>query len=187
MTYNQTTTGILSLTGNVVLTTITFAGITIPNLTISRPFTGSSTAISGTTPTVKNLVIAGAIPTLTGTALTITNSIIVNQRLNGVVPIIFSGTVTLSGTNILNTGFTVTTGSTLIINSNISVGGNITFAAGSFLTPGTFTVTLTFTTTLDSNAVTWYNILISNATGVTVTLTSNWNISNNLSYFNGSF
>ena len=180
MTFTPGTTGVLSLTGNVVLTTITFAGIIIPNLTIARPF-GGSTAISGTTPTVKNLVIAGAgVSTLTGTSLVITSSVILNQRLDGVVPMIFTGTVTLSGTNGLRTGFTVPTGSTLIIGSNIIIGGNVTFAAGSNLTPGLFTVTIASSCTLDSNVVTWYDISLSNATTTSVTLTSNWIISNNL-------
>jgi hypothetical protein len=187
MTYNQTTTGIISISGNVATTTITFAGITIPNLTIARPFNSTNVAISGATPTVKNLLISGVgIPNLTGTSLVITTSIIVNQRLDGIVPMTFTGTVTLSGTNTLRTGFTVPTGSTLIIGSNISISGIITFASGSFLTPNLYLVTIELSSTLDSSAVTWYNILISNASSVTVTLISNWNISNNLSYFNGS-
>ena len=189
MTYNQTTTGVLSTVGNVATTTITFAGITIPNLTFAKPFNGNAVAISGTTPTVKNLVVssigASTLIPLTGTALTVTNSIIVDKQLGGSVPIIFSGAVTLSGTNVLNTGFTVPALSILTIGSNIAVGGTITFAPTSSLIPGTYTVSISYGTTLDSSAVTWYNIFMFNASGVTVTLISDWNISNNLSWTNG--
>jgi hypothetical protein len=180
MTYNQTTTGILSMLNSQASVAIALAGKTIPYLTIGKSTAGPQTiTISGPTPTIKNLLVGGVVTaTLAGIALNITTSIVVNQRLDGVTPT-FLGSVTLSGTGILNTGFTVPASSTLTIGSNISVGGNITFALGSSLIPSTWVVTMAFATTLDSVAVIWYNILIFNANGVIVTLTSNWNISNN--------
>lgn len=183
MTYNQTTTGILSTFNAQATITITFAGITIPNLTIGKTNAGTQTiTISGVAPTIKNLITTGTILiVLVGTALTITNSITLNQTINSGPTMTFSGTVTMSGAGILNTGFTVLTGSTLIIGSNVSASGNITFASGSFLIPGTFTFTISSTCTLDSNVVTWYN-LNTTSNGHVVTLTSDLNISNNLTW-----
>ena len=59
MTYNQTTTGILSTRGNQTAITITFASIIIPNLTLGKTLAGTSqtVTISGPTPTIKNLII----------------------------------------------------------------------------------------------------------------------------------
>lgn len=188
MTFASGTTGLLNTVGvsgvQSTSITITFAGITIPNLRIGRYLSGGQTVtISGTTPTVTNFTCSGVTAiTLSGTALTITDSITGNQTLNGPA-FTFLGTVTLSqtGGNITN-GFTVPAGSTLIIGSNITgVSGNITFAVGSFLIPGTFTFTITSTCTLDSSVVTWYN-LHTTSTSHAITLSSDLNISNNLTW-----
>jgi hypothetical protein len=187
MTFTPGTTGILSTSAQAAIT-IAFASITIPNLTIGKSTSGGSHAvtISGTAPTVNRLVTFGVVfVTLTGPALTITNSIVLNQRISSGPAIIFLGTVTISGASLLNTGFTVPASSTLIIGSNVNVAGNITFAVGSNLTPSTFTVTIQGLCTLDSNAVTWYNISVSNPSTSAITLTSNLNISNNL-FFNSA-
>ena len=187
MTFTPGTTGILSTSAQAAIT-IAFASITIPNLTIGKSTGGGSHAVtvSGTAPTVNRLVTSGVvIVTLTGPALTITNSIVLNQRISSGPAIIFLGTVTISGASLLNTGFTVPASSTLIIGSNVNVAGNITFAVGSNLTPSTFTVTIQGLCTLDSNAVTWYNISVSSASTSAITLTSNLNISNNL-FFNSA-
>lgn len=186
MTFTPGTTGILSTSAQAAIT-ITFAGITIPNLTIGRTSgVGQAVTISGTLPTVRNLVTSGGTTiTLSGPSINVTNSIIVNQTTAGTA-LTFTGTVTFTGTAILNTGFTVSALSTLIIGSNISVSGNITFASGSFLTPGLFTVTITGGCTLDSSTVNWYN-LNTTSSGHTITLTSDLNISNNLTWNNISF
>jgi hypothetical protein len=185
MAFTPGTTGILSTNSQAAIT-IVFAGITIPNLTIGK-LTGGGThavTVSGPAPTVNRLVTSGVVfITLTGPALTITNSIVLNQRISSGPAIIFLGTVTMSGASLLNTGFTVPALSTLIIGSNVSVAGNITFAPGSILTQGLFIVTISGICTLDSDAVTWYDITVSNPSTSTITLTSNWNISHNL-FFN---
>ena len=180
MTFTPGTTGILA-TSNQAAITITFAGIIIPNLTIGKSTAGSPTiTISGTTPTVRNLVTFGtSVVFLAGSALTITNSIVLGQTITSGPTMTFSGTVTMSGAGSLGTGFTVSTLSTLIIGSNINVSGNITFAAGSFLTPGSFIVNISVGFNLDSIAVTWSNLTISGAGGQT-TLTTDLNISGNL-------
>ena len=187
MTFTPGTTGILS-TSNQAAITITFAGITIPNLNIGKTSTGGPTiTISGTTPTVRNLVTFGTSAViLSGPALTITNSIVVNTTITSGSVMTFLGTVTMSGAGTLNTGFTVPALSTLIIGSNVFFSGNVTFASGSILTPGLFTVTITGGCTLDSSTVNWYN-LNTTSNGHTITLTSDLNISNNLTWNNSSF
>jgi hypothetical protein len=188
MTFTPGTTGILSTANNQLNLAITFAGIVIPNLTLGKTNAGTQTiTINGTTPTVRNLVTTGGTVTaLTGSALTITNSIVINTTISSGPVMTFLGTVTMSGAGILNTGFTVPSGSTLIMGSNVNASGNITFASGSFLTPGTFTFTITSTCTLDSNEVTWYNFNTT-STGHVITLTSDLNISNNLTWSIQSF
>jgi hypothetical protein len=189
MTYDQTTTGILSTRGNQLAITITFAGITIPNLTSGKTTaaTVQTVTISGVVPTVKNFVClsstSNASLALAGASLTITNSFaIAGGVLTGITPT-FSGSVNMTQTGgVINTGFTVSTGSTLTLGSDItSISGNITFAAGSFLVAGTFTLTITSTCTLDSSNVTWYNIHTTSG-GHTITLNSDLNISNNLTW-----
>lgn len=189
MTYDQTTTGILNTNGNQAAITVTFNGITIPNLTVGKSGAGISTlTVSGANPTVRNFVFSNTASnaqlTLSGVNLIITNSFSMNSAgtLAGNTPI-FTGSVTLSQTGgNMNVGFTVSSGSTLTLGSNItSIAGNITFASGSFLIVGTFTVTITSNCTLDSSNVTWYNIHTS-SNGHTITLNSDLNISNNLTW-----
>jgi hypothetical protein len=181
MTFTSGTTGILATSAQAAITII-FAGITIPNLSIGKSTGGGSHAvtISGTTPIINRLVTFGAVPiTLTGPALTITNSIVINTTISSGSVMSFLGTVTMSGAGILGTGFTVPALSTLIIGSNVNAGGNITFASGSFLTPGAFTFGLSGGFTLDSVAVTWGNFTL-NGNGVFTTLITDLNISGNL-------
>jgi hypothetical protein len=194
MTYDQTTTGILNTNGNQAAITVTFNGITIPNLTVGKSGAGLSTlTVSGANPTVRNFVFSNTASnaqlTLSGVNLIITNSFSMNSAgvLAGNTPI-FTGSVTLSqiGGNMF-VGFTVSSGSTLTLGSNIpSIAGNITFASGSFLVAGTFTVNITSSCTLDSSNVTWYNINTT-SNGHTITLNSDLNISNNLTWNIQSF
>ena len=190
MTYNPATTGILSTNANQATITITFAGITIPYLAVghnSGVGLARSVVISGITPTVSNFIFSntptGGAVTLSGTAITITNSFAITATgsgtISGTTPLL-SGTVTLTQTGGVNgCGFTALTGSTVVIGGNIvGLSGPITFQTGSSLTPGLFTVTIVGSCTLDTNVVTWYNLTFFQ--NGTTTLTSNLNIGNNL-------
>ena len=186
MTYDQTTTGILSTTGNQAAITITFAGITIPNLTCGRTSAGQiqTVTISGTTPTVRNLIFSNgatnANTTLAGTALTITSSFSLTLGTCSGTLLTFSGTCTISnaGGNILNS-ITVASGSLqMLTNINKTGPSTITFSAGTTLNPGLFTLALNSgVVTFNTSGVTWYRIVAS-ATGQIHNLLSNLNISN---------
>jgi hypothetical protein len=199
MTYNQGTTGILSTLGNQTAITITFAGITIPNLTIGKTTVVSTqtVTISGTTPTIKNLVVTNgntnSTTTLAGTPITITSSLNINGTgpLTGTL-LTFTGTCTItnaSSTGYINNGFTVTTGSSLQMLSTIYVGtGTITFAGTATLNPGTFTLFYPNlgNASIDSGTVTWYDVSY-NVNGGTLTLLSNLNVSRDFGCLNSTF
>ena len=191
MIYTSGTTGVLNTNGNQAAITIAFNGITIPNLTTGRSGAGSTqtVTVSGTTPTVNNFLSSNTPSNsqivLTGTSLNVRNSFTMGSTgaLIGIAPN-FVGTTTLSqtGSGSMSLGFTVTSGSTLILGGNINnISGNITFQTGSFLTPSTFTFTITANCNLDSSGVTWYN-LNTTSNGHTITLLSDLNISNNLTW-----
>jgi len=198
MTYNQTTTGVLSTVNTQATIAIAFAGITIPNLTIGRNNAGNTQiiTISGSTPTIKNLIIANAtnaLVTLAGTAITITSSLscIVGLFANTAGPITFSGTCTINCASSLNTiggGFNVTTGSSLQMLSNIYLQiGAITFTGtATLINTGLFTLFCPGTITFNTSTVTWYNLAIQ-ALGQINPLLSSLNISNNLTVVNSGF
>ena len=190
MTYNQTTTGILSTRGNQAAITITFASIIIPNLTLGKTTagTGQAVTISGTTPTIKNLVItngaSNAGVTLLSSAITITGSIsnTLGTFSNNTGQITFSGTCTISapGNSYISGGFIVGSGSSLqMINDVYLQNGTITFTGTGALIPGTFTLFCPGVITFNTGTVTWYNITLT-ATGQIYPLSSALNISNNL-------
>ena len=203
-TINPTTTGELStraLTPITQSTTINFNGVTIPRLLIGYAAgAGNQTVtINGTTPTVQNLrvVNGGSVGSaiLAGTTLNITNSVFLatgaagtgNGSIAGIpFNITGGGTVdvncSVSGGSEINSGFTVISGTTLRMLSNLEIGaGVVTFQAGSFLSNASnFALSLTaaISATLDTSAVTWYNVV---HTSTNIILTSDLNISNNLS------
>jgi hypothetical protein len=199
MTYDQTTTGILSTKGNQNSITITFAGITIPNLRIGKTSVASTQTviISGTTPTIKNLIVTNdntnSTTTLSGTPVTITSSLNVNGTgpLTGTL-LTFVGTCTIStssSTGYINNGFTVTTGSSLQMLSTIYMGaGTITFNGTATLNPGTFALfySTTSSASIDSGSVTWYDVSF-NVNGGTLTLLSNLNVSRDFGCLNSTF
>jgi len=190
MTYDQTTTGILSTRGNQAAITITFAGITIPNLTIGRNTAGQlqTVTISGTTPTIKNLVItngaANAGVILTGPAITITASLsnTLGSLTNSTGQIIFSGACTISSSAssaTISGGFIVGSGSSLQMTSDVYLQtGTVTFSGGT-LNAGAFTLFCPGIITFNTSTVTWYNVTLQ-ATGQIYILSSVLNISNNL-------
>ena len=190
MTYDQTTTGILSTRGNQTAITITFAGITIPNLTLGKTTAGSiqTVTISGTTPIIKNLVItngfSSAVVTLTGPAITITGSLsnTLGPLTNNTGQITFSGACTISSFDSsasISGGFIVGSGSSLQMTSNVYLqNGTVTFSGGT-LNPNTFTLFCPGIVTFNTSTVTWYNVTLS-ASGQVYPLLSALNISNNL-------
>jgi fibronectin-binding autotransporter adhesin len=190
MTYDQTTTGILSTRGNQTSITITFATIPIPNLTLGKTTagTGQTVTISGTIPTIKNLVItngaSNAGVTLTGTAIRITASLsnTLGAFSNSTGQIIFSGACTISSpaSTSISGGFIVGSGSSLqMINDVTLQNGTVTFTGTGTLNPGTFTLFCPGVITFNTSTVTWYNVTLQ-ATGQTYPLSSVLNISNNL-------
>jgi hypothetical protein len=195
MIYNQTTTGILNTNGNQAAITITFAGITIPNLTIGRSTNGQTqtVTISGTTPTIKNLVIgntSGGTATLVGTAITITASLNNTQGVftNSTGQITFLGACTISctGTASISGGFIVGSGNSLQMLSNINLGaGTITFTGtGALINTGLFTLSCPGAVTFNTSTVTWYNVTFQST--IVYALQSNLNISNNLTLGTGN-
>jgi len=198
MTYDQTTTGILSTKGNQSSIAITFAGITIPNLRIGKTSVASTqtVSISGTTPTIKNLIVTNdntnSTAILGGTPVTITSSLNVNGTgpLTGTL-LTFSGTCTIStssSTGYINNGFTVTTGNSLQMLSTTYVGaGTITFSGTATLNPGTFALFYsTSGASINSGSVTWYDVSF-NVNGGTLTLLSNLNVSRDFGCLNSTF
>jgi hypothetical protein len=190
MTFNQTTTGILSTRGNQTAITITFAGIVIPNLTLGKitAGTGQGVTISGLTPTIKNLVIANGASnagiTLIGPAITITSSLLVTlgTLTNNTGQITFSGACTISSSDssaTISGGFTVGSGSSLQMISDVYLTvGTVTFTGTATLNPGTFTLHCPGIVTFNTSTVTWYNVKL-NASGQIYPLLSALNISNN--------
>lgn len=198
MTYDQTTTGILSTRGNQAAITITFAGITIPNLTLGKTTVVSTqtVTISGTTPTIKNLLITNgntnSTTTLAGTPIIITSSLNVNGSgpLTGTL-LTFTGTCTiacLQSSSTIANGFTVTTGSSLQMLSTIYIfGGVITFTGTATLNPGTFILLfLSASASINSGTVTWYDVSY-NVNGGTLTLLSDLNVSRDFGCANSTF
>jgi hypothetical protein len=188
MAYTQGTTGVLSTISNTAAVAIAFAGITIPRLTLGRIAGGQvqTVTISGTAPTVQNLIInntaSSAQTTLAGTALTITSSFSLASGLSTGTLLTFSGTCTISnaGSNLSNS-ITVASGSLQMLTNINKLGGTITFSAGTTLIPGLFTLILVGATTLNTSVVTWYRIT-AQVTGANHTLLSDLNISNDLNW-----
>lgn len=190
MTYTQGTTGVLSTQGNQGAITITFAGITIPRLTCGKTTNFTQTVtISGTTPTIQNLIIANSLTTtnvvFSGTAITITSSLSVTGGFftNSTGQITFSGTCTINcstSTNTISGGFNVTTGSSLQMLSNIYLaGGTVRFIGTATLNASTFTLFCSTAVTFNTSTVNWYNITLTQLNIVHI-LSSALNISNNL-------
>jgi hypothetical protein len=186
MNYATGTTGVLSTVSVQPSVAINFDGIVIPNLTLGRIGVATQTVtVSGTTPTVQNLVISNSVSNgtlaLAGVSLTITSSFNLTLGLVNGTLLTFSGstTITQAGASIANS-ITVSSGTLTMLSNLTKLGGTITFAVGTSLVPSTFTLTLTSATTLDTSNVTWYNVTLS-ATGANHILLSNLNISNNLS------
>jgi hypothetical protein len=198
MTYDQTTTGILSTRGNQTAITITFAGIIIPNLTLGKTSAGTTqtVTISGTTPTIKNLIVSNSntnsTVVLAGTPITITSSLNINNLgpLTGTL-LTFSGICTiacLQSSSTIANGFTVTTGNSLQMLSTIYInGGVITFAGTATLNPNTFLLLfLSTSASINSGSVTWYDVYF-NVNGGTLTLLSNLNVSRDFGCLNSTF
>lgn len=191
MTYDQTTTGILSTRGNQAAITITFAGITIPNLTLGKTGAGTiqTVTISGAIPTIKNLVITNGFSnsntTLIGAAITITSSLLNTQGVltNNTGQIIFSGSCTISSSissAIISGGFNVTTGSSLQMISDVYLQpGVVTFTGTATLNAGAFTLSCNGSMTFNTGTINWYNLSLTQF-GATQVLLSALNISNDL-------
>lgn len=197
MTYTQGTTGVLSTISNTLSVAIAFAGITIPRLTLGRISGGNTqtVTISGTTPTIQNLLINNgfnAATALSGTAITITSSLSVigNFLTNNTGQITFTGTCTINCASSLNTisgGFNVTTGSSLQMLNNIYLaGGTVSFTGtATLINTGLFTLFCSTAITFNTSTVNWYNITLTNPNQLH-TLSSALNITNNFTLTIGS-
>ena len=112
---------------------------------------------------------------------TITNNITVNKSGVASLSLLSSFTWGAAGRT-----FNVNTGSSLILLANLTMaGGTMTFLGTATLTPNLNTLFLTTSAakTLNTGTVTWYNVT-NNTLTTLVTLTSNLNMSNNLSFTN---
>ena len=191
MTYATGTTGVLSTRGNQAAITINFNNKIIPRLTIGRTTGGQDQRvnISGTTPTIQNLVISNgatnAGTTLSGAAITIISSLTsVQGTLTNVTgQIRFSGdcTIASSASNAtISGGFIVGNGSSLQMVGNVYLqSGTVTFSGTSTLSAGTNTLFCPGVITFNTSGVTWYDVALQ-AAGQTYPLSSALNISNNL-------
>jgi hypothetical protein len=203
MTYTQGTTGVLSTRGTNTAVTINFNGITIPRLTVGNTTASTNQAltVNGTTPTVQNYTHQGGNASTASIVnqLTITTSFTIINNNGGSVSstsvVLFSGNVSFNANGInIRFGFTVTTGSTLTLLSALRAGGSatpaitITFESGSFLTHNNndFEILNSGGITLNSSVVEWYSVTFV-IDGGTVTLTSDWNIANNVFLSSVSF
>jgi hypothetical protein len=187
MTYDQTTTGVLSnIIDGSIATTINFNGIVIPNLTLGTNG-GTNTRIvtcNGTTPTVKNLVINNGFSSYNvrlgnvlnvNTSLTMTLGKIGVGSLGSAVNLI--GNVAVSGSGTIGI-ITVSSGGTLNMSSNLFI-ENITFSGTGALIHNNRTVNFVFTAfngiVINTSTVEWWNV---NVTTSTCTFTSNLNVGN---------
>jgi hypothetical protein len=197
MTYTQGTTGVLSTRGTNTAVTINFNGITIPRLTVGNTTASTNQAltVNGTTPTVQNYTHQGGNASTASIVnqLTITTSFTIINNNGGIVSstsvVLFSGNVSFNSNTIrIGFGFTVTTGSTLTLLSALRANGSltITFQSGSFLTHNNNDFEPSGAVTLNSSPVEWYSVtfLIDQSS---VTLTSDWNIANNVFLSTGAF
>jgi hypothetical protein len=158
----------------------------------SNTFNGSKLSVGG------NLTFSGIVTSISGTSTiefygssnssltfvansTITNNIIINKSSPASVSLLTSVTWGAAGRT-----FNVNTGSSLILLANLTMaGGTMTFLGTATLTPNLNTLFLTTSAakTLNTSTVTWYNVTNNTLTNL-VTLTSNLNMSNNLSFTN---
>lgn len=203
MTYNSATTGELSTIGNPGGScTVNFNGVIIPRLRIGTNNTGvfCTTVIgTGTTPTVQNLSavpFTGGNSAITNGTLTVTNSIFVNSggvsggsTTTGSLLISGNCSINTVGTAFLNIPLTILNGSTLTITSPtftygtvLGGGATLTFNSGSTLNIGTSLLNIIGQSAiLNTSNVTWYDVQVNGAAFQATTLTSNLNISRNLS------
>lgn len=190
------TTGVVS-TRNISITsgaiTINFNGVIVPRLNLGY-LAGAGTqtvTISGTNPTVENLVISNgntnAGTSLAGITLNVSSSLNVSgsNGLSG-IPFNFSGSacsVTTSAT--ISSGFTVLDFCNLSLLTNLNIGGSgtFTFQPNALLTHNNFALSITSTLfcVLNTSAVTWYDVLDNSCR---TNLTSDLNISRDLLLLN---
>jgi hypothetical protein len=171
--------------------TINFNGVIIPRLTLGyNSGAGTQTVtINGTTPTVQNLMVTNGVSggtLLANTTLNISSTLIVsNGNGLGGIPFNFSGTACTVVTNAtISGGFNVLNGCTLSLSGPLRLyNGVYTFNLGSALIHNNQTLILSPNVgcTLNTSLVTWYNI---NDTAARTTLTSDLNISGNLTIAN---
>jgi hypothetical protein len=180
-------------------TTINFNGITIPSLRVGCTAGGlpCTTVIgTGATPTVQNLIIvvSNGSASISGAQLTVTTSITATGGgLSGTSggSLLISGNCSVSTTSngFLNISITVPNLSTLTLSSTLFSFGNtlgstptLTFNAGSSLVTNNNTLNIVGQgSILNTSNVTWYDVQVNGASSQTTTLTSNLNISRNLS------
>jgi hypothetical protein len=178
MSFTAGTTGVLSnIIDGSIATTITFNGITIPNLTLgSNGFTAARTVnIVGTTPTVRNLVInnvAGNYYINFSSILNVTSSLAVpvggiyGQAIN------LLGNVGVTGGVIGN--IIIPTGSTLTMNSTVSI-SSISFTGGTLVHNNNL-VRFVGSGTNNTSSVEWWDVLTRTSN---YTFTSNLNVGRN--------
>ena len=154
--------------------TLNTSGMTWSNITV--PSTGiisltSDLNISG------NFIISGG--TVNGNSLNISGSLTINTSIAlGTTNYVLNGTGTWSGTGTLRNNLTINTVGTITISGtvNYNTGTLAYIASGGTVNTGSSTLFIGASTTLDTNGITWNNVSLNNGT-ITLTLTSNFNIS----------
>ena len=188
MTYDQTTTGILSnIIDGSIATTINFNGIVIPNLTLGSNGGTAQRIVTcnGTTPTVKNLVITNGFSNF---FIRLANVLNVNTSLSVTLgslgagtlgsPVNLTGNVAVSGNGIIGL-ITIPSGGTLNMSSNLFI-ESITFSGTGALIHNNRTVNFTKTSfngiVINTGTVEWWNV--NGFATSNCTFTSNLNVAN---------
>ena len=195
------TSGTITISGNIYYNTgtITYTAGTVTTTGSTLNITGATTL--NTSGMTWNNITFGATQTITsnlnvgGNLTTQTTSVVINGLFNVnvsgslAINITTSGTSTivLNGTGTWSHGSAVYLSNNLIINTagTITIGTNVYYSTGTLTyTAGTVntttnnsTLTIAASTTLNVDGITWYNVAITTGT---LTLTSNFVISNNL-------
>jgi len=202
MTYTQGTTGVLSTRGTNTAVTINFNGIVIPRLStgVTAGAINHAVTINGVNPTVQHFRhdssgTGTGSTQLLGTTLNIISSLFVSSGPGGVANSpLYGNSFNITGGGIVDvttlgrvqSGFTVIAGTTVnMLSSLIIGGGTVTFQLGSFLihNNNSFIFNGSFAgTILDSSVVTWYDFLANPIGSTTIIISSNLNISRNLTF-----
>lgn len=185
MTFTTGTTGILHSSATAITTTITFAGIVIPNLRLSSTIGTASRniTISGTTPTVNNL---SSTSQASNYNVVLSSTLNVTTSINLTTGFIFGSIINLVGNvNVQTTtnssiasALTIPSGSTLTMGSNITI-RSIAFTGTGALVHNNFTVNFVGAPNINTSTVTWWNVSFTTLSGAVIA--SNLNVGNDFS------